>query len=197
MKRSKLLARTFKLRFGLKLCMLVMAGMGAVTLFLYLLTSKSLGGSYSEAIYTIYDLKIRIFPLIFASFYSIFILIVFTMAIAAISVLFSHKIAGPLFRIEKNLELIGSGDLTVQTRFRGNDQLMALADEINTMTRSLNHIVRSSGDALAGIEKCEARLAELLGGEVFEEKEVLEAIKDLKAGVEELKRTTSAVVTEK
>jgi nitrogen fixation/metabolism regulation signal transduction histidine kinase len=117
----------------------------AVTLFLYFATSKDLGDSYGRAIYLINDLRIRIFPLFFASFYSVFILVVVTAAIAAIPVLYSHKIAGPLFRIERNLDLIGSGDLTVNTRFRKTDQLFVLADELNAMVRSLNHTVRASG----------------------------------------------------
>ena len=125
MPQINLLERNFKLKFGLKLCLLTIAGMAAVTLLLYFYTASSLGGSYKEAIYTLYDLKIRIFPLIFASSYSILILAVVTISIAAISVLFSHKIAGPLFRVQRSLEEIGSGDLTVQTRFRGADQLIA------------------------------------------------------------------------
>ena len=101
---TNLLERSFKLKFGLKLCLLTIAGMAAVTLLLYFYTAGNLGGSYKEAIYTIYDLKIRIFPLVFASSYSIFILAVVTASIAVITVLFSHKIAGPLFRVERNLE---------------------------------------------------------------------------------------------
>ncbi|MFQ5735614.1 MAG: hypothetical protein ACE5GY_01980 [Thermodesulfobacteriota bacterium] len=196
MPKNRLLERDFKLKFGLKLCLLTIAGMAAVTLLLYSMTSRTLGGTYAEAIYTLYDLKIRIFPLIFASSYSIFILAVVTAAIAAISVLFSHKIAGPLFRVEKNLEVIGSGDLTVQTRFRGNDQLVALADEINEMSRSLNHTVRSTGDALALIEKGERTLRELLEDGGIERQEALAAAAELKAGVEEFKRALSTIKTD-
>jgi len=159
---KNLVERTFKLDFGLRLCLLTAAGMLAVTLFLYYATSKDLGESYGHAIYLINDLKIRIFPLFFASFYSIFILVVVTAAIAAISVLYSHRIAGPLFRIERNLDLIGGGDLTVNTRFRKTDQLFVLADELNAMVRSLNHTARATGDALERVKRCEERVAALL-----------------------------------
>lgn len=192
MQDSKLLERSFKLKFGLKLCLYTIIGMLVLTSFLHFVTSRSLGSSYNEAIYTIYDLKIKIFPLIFASFYSIFILTLVTLCIAAISIFFSHKIAGPLFRLEKNLESIGSGDLTVNTRFRGNDQLSVLADEINEMVRSLNHTVRSVGDALSSLERAEAKLAELINKADPQDAEVQKAIKTLGSAIEEFRRIVSA-----
>ncbi|MBI1912221.1 MAG: methyl-accepting chemotaxis protein [Deltaproteobacteria bacterium] len=192
-KDSGLVQRAFKLKYGIRFCLFVIAGMLGITLFLYLMTARTLGGSYGQAIYNIYDLKIRIFPLIFASFYSTALLALITAAIITISVLFSHKIAGPIYRIEENLKLIGSGDLTVDTRFRGEDQLVALADDINKMVRDLNHNVRSCGDALSDIEKFEERLAVLLKQDNPSDHDLKEAIADLKMGLNELKRATSGI----
>lgn len=192
-KNSGLVKRAFKLKFGLELCVLTIAGMLAVTLFLYFVTSKDLGDSYGRAIYTIYDLKIRIFPLIFASFYSIFVLTLVTIAIALISVFFSHRIAGPIFRIEKSLELIGKGDLTVNTKFRGKDQLTGLADEINDMVRALNHSVRNSRDALFELQRCEERLEAFLRDKKASGREFEEALEAFRAAVESLKRSASNI----
>ncbi|MBI5642410.1 MAG: methyl-accepting chemotaxis protein [Deltaproteobacteria bacterium] len=192
MQNPGFLKRAFKIKFGLKLCLLTIAGMLAVTLSLYFMTAKPLGDSYGRAIYAIYDLKIRIFPLVFASFYSIFILALVTAAIALISVFFSHKIAGPIFRIERNLEVIGGGDLTVYTKFRGNDQLETLADEINLMVRSLNHTVRSSKDALYAIQRCEEKLEAVLKKGAPAQEEMLEVISELRISIEDLKKVTSA-----
>ena len=58
MKRSALVERDFKLRFGLKLCLLIVVGMFALTAVLYLVTTKTLGASYGSAIYAIYALRI-------------------------------------------------------------------------------------------------------------------------------------------
>jgi methyl-accepting chemotaxis protein len=192
---TNLLERSFKLKFGLKLCLLTIAGMAAVTLLLYFYTAGNLGGSYKEAIYTIYDLKIRIFPLVFASSYSIFILAVVTASIAVITVLFSHKIAGPLFRVERNLEEIGSGDLTVQTRFRGNDQMKALSDDINGMTRSLNHAARSLADSYSLVEEREKDLTKLLETEPLDKGRLSEAADRLALAIEQFNRTASAIKT--
>lgn len=196
MPQTNLLERNFKLKFGLKLCLLTIAGMAAVTFLLYFYTASSLGGSYKEAIYTLYDLKIRIFPLIFASSYSILILAVVTISIAAISVLFSHKIAGPLFRVQRSLEEIGSGDLTVQTRFRGTDQLIALSGDINDMTRSLNHAARSLADASNRVAECEEDLTKLLETEPLDKGRLSEATGRLALAIELFNRTASAIKTE-
>lgn len=193
MRNPGFVKRAFKLKFGLKICILTIAGMSAATFFIYLMTARSLGDSYGSAIYAIYDLKIRIFPLLFASFYSIFILALITGAIALISLFFTHKIAGPIFRIERNLEVISGGNLTVNTKFRGNDQLEALADDINSMARSLNHKVRSSRDALAEIERCEERLYALIKDSSSDDGEIARALSELKTGLEGLKKAASGV----
>lgn len=192
-KPSSLVSRVFKLQFGLKLCLITIAGVIAAGEFLFFLTSKDLGGSYSQSVYTIYALKVKIFPLIFASFYSLAILGVVAAAIAAISMFFSHKIAGPIFRIERSLEAIGRGDLTVSTFFRQNDQLVPLAEEINAMVRSLNHTARSCSDALSDIERSEKRLSELLKAEPLPAKEIEETLFRIKNGIEGLKRASSDI----
>src|SRR3989304_2114947 len=136
---STLVESDFKLQFGLKFCMLTIAGMLALPIFIFFATAESLGSTYRTAIYTIYNLKVHIFPLMFASFYSVFILAVVTVSIAVISVFFSHKIAGPIYRLEKTLDSVASGDLTVGAHLRTGDQLTVLADEVNAMVRPLKH----------------------------------------------------------
>lgn len=159
----------------------------------YFALARSLGPSYVSAIYTIHDLKVKIAPLIFASSYSIFMLAIITGAIAVISVLFSHRIAGPLYRIEKNLEAIGSGDLTVNTRFRGMDQLTMLADGLNEMVRSLNHTSRSVLDALEEVLAAEDRLRTLLNMDTPSDADIKAAIEDLRQGVAEMNRALSHI----
>ncbi len=190
---SSLVSRVFKLQFGLKLCLITIAGIAAAGEFLFFLTSKDLSGSYSQSVYTIHALKIKIFPLIFASFYSLAILGVVAAAIAVISMFFSHKIAGPIFRLERSMEAIGKGDLTVGTAFRQNDQLVPLAEEINAMVRSLNHTARSCTDALSDIKRSEERLSELLKAEPLPAKEIEETLLRIRNGIEGLKRASSDI----
>lgn len=194
MKSSALVEKEFKLRFGLKFCLFTVAGFLVMSLFLYTVTSKSLGGDYARAIYTIYDLKINMFSLVFASFYSVAILVFISLSIAAISIFFSHKMAGPVYRLEQDLGLVSAGDLTVETKLRDRDQLMVLAEEQNRMVRSLNHIVRVNLDALSDIEKSEKRIRALLeGGAKPAGEEMKKVLGELAFGVEELKRAAARV----
>ncbi len=195
MSEDVLVERGFKLKFGIKLCMLTILGMLSITLFIYFATAKNLGGSYRSAIYTIYSLKVNIFSLMFASFYSVFILAVVTVAIAVIALFFSHKMAGPAVRLKRAFDEIGAGDLTHDTYLRGGDQFVSIAGEINTMVRSVNHTVRSTSDALADIESKEALVAELLDTKPGTEsaQEVDRRLAGLGAAIENLKRVGSSV----
>lgn len=192
-KKTGLFESDFKLKFGIKFCILAIAGVLSFTLTLHMILDKSLEGSYANAIYTMSDLKIRIFPLIFASFYSIFILGLITVALIVIALLYSHKIAGPIFRIEKNLEAIGWGDLTVNTKFRGNDQLMSLAEDVNTMVRSLNHTVRGGIEAFEAISSAEERLSSVLERENPSEEDLRKELDALKGAIADLKRLTEGI----
>ena len=189
MKNLTLIERDFKLRFGVKFCLLTIIGMLALTFFVFFCTSESLGGSYRSAIYTIYNLKINIFPLLFSSFYSISILVVVTAAIAVISVFFSHKMAGPMVHLERSLETIGAGDLTYSSKLRQGDQLLPISEGINSMVRSLNHRARSLKDALEEIKRREEALGRLYSQEDPDDAMVREALSALRAGVADLKRS--------
>lgn len=189
---GRLMERNALLRLGLKFCLLVIVGVSGMTAIFYYFTQKSLGEVYGEAFFTIYKVKMTLFPIIFASGQSLFILCAVTLAIAIIALFYSHKIAGPIYRLEKDLRSIGAGDLTIQTYFRTNDQIKQLAEDINELTRSLNHRVRVIGDGVSGLKGYEDRLRLLVeeGGEG-----IGEAIEGLKQGVERLRKELGDVKT--
>jgi methyl-accepting chemotaxis protein len=64
-------------------------------------------------------------------------LILITLATIFVVLFVSHKIAGPLFRFEKELREIATGDLTKTIHLRKKDQITDMARELNTMTASL------------------------------------------------------------
>ena len=49
----------------------------------------------------------------------------------------SHRLAGPLYRFEKELREIGEGDLTRDIRLRKEDQIRDMADSLNKMSAQL------------------------------------------------------------
>jgi methyl-accepting chemotaxis protein len=50
----------------------------------------------------------------------------------------SHKIAGPIFRLESEIRRIGEGDLSATIALRSKDQMLEFARRVNEMTAGLH-----------------------------------------------------------
>lgn len=193
---SRLLRLGFKLRFGLKLCLATLAGAAGLLALLLFSLSRSVGDSYGQAVFTLYELKVKVLPLVFASSYAVLVLGIVTAAVAAVSILYSHRIAGPVFRLGSDMERIGSGDFTVVTRLRGNDQLIDLADDLNAMVRSMNHTARGVRDALQALGEAEERLRELMRDGEPRPGEAGAAVRKIRETVKRLQQALSNVKTD-
>ncbi|MDD5688041.1 MAG: hypothetical protein PHE88_09455 [Elusimicrobia bacterium] len=74
------------------------------------------------------------------AFYVVFIVksFVFMVLAAGITIYFSHRVTGPIYRLEKDLLImISEGDLTKQFRLRKNDEFKELSDALNAMVSNL------------------------------------------------------------
>ena len=71
--------------------------------------------------------------------------------IIIIGIYASHKIAGPIYRIEKFLGSMADGDLSTPLTLRRNDELMSLAGGINRVIESVKMTVKKERDAIASI----------------------------------------------
>jgi len=69
-----------------------------------------------------------------------------------VMVAYSHKIAGPLYRFEKSIDEMASGDLTSRFNLRANDQLEELAAKINRLGESLDRAVSVIKDEAGRLE---------------------------------------------
>ncbi len=188
----KFVEYAFKLRFMLRFCILVIVGVLGAGFLFYILTYRRLSVVYGDAVFTIYSVKKALFPMLFASVESIFLLGIIAVAIAVISLFFSHKIAGPLYHIEKNLEILGSGDLTIDTKLRSKDQIAELANEINGLTKSLNHRIRGIKEGLSEIKTIEGKLRILLNRDTTNE-DLIAVIDGLRNSISELKKFLGSV----
>lgn len=62
--------------------------------------------------------------------------------IALLSILLSFRIAGPLYRINRSLRRIASGDFTGQISLRAQDEFKSLADSINHLANEVRMSVQ-------------------------------------------------------
>lgn len=76
-------------------------------------------------------------------------LLLITPLIVMIGIWASHKIAGPIYRIEKFLNAMAEGQLTQQLTLRKNDELVSLADGINKLADSMKDTIRREREHLA------------------------------------------------
>jgi len=72
------------------------------------------------------------------------LLVSFCISAAAVTlavIYLTHKIAGPLYRFEKSMEVVGQGDLTHVVRTRRGDELKDLEVSFNEMIKNLRQRV--------------------------------------------------------
>lgn len=64
-------------------------------------------------------------------------LLLITPLVVVIGIYASHKIAGPIYRIERFLSGMASGEFSNQLTLRKNDELVSLAEGINIVSESI------------------------------------------------------------
>jgi len=101
-------------------------------IFLYFNTYRPLDTNYSASISIISDVKeeLLVKTLTINTVFYLFILIGTVM----LTVLYTHRIAGPLHRIKLFARSIAGGDLTSVLKFRKKDAIHSFADSLNEMT---------------------------------------------------------------
>ncbi len=85
-------------------------------------------------------------------------LLFITPVVTVIGIYLSHKIAGPIYRIEKFLGDMSAGNLTSRIVLRKGDELRTIADKINVLNDSLKATFTSQKSSM---EKLIAELGEL------------------------------------
>lgn len=141
----------------------------------YFLSNQEIGNSLLQ-----FHVKARsfldiLFPFIAAS------LMIGILVALGITIFIPQRIAGPLYRIEKDIkEKLGEGNLAVKFTVRGKNELVDLADALNTMEGKLRvkleRIQRTSAELVQS--------AEALRGE----EDAAKRVKDLARDVDEAAR---------
>ncbi|MBW2164558.1 MAG: methyl-accepting chemotaxis protein [Deltaproteobacteria bacterium] len=92
-----------------------------------------------------------LFPVLLIGFFSSLVLGFFA------AVFFPYAIAGPLYRIEKELVDIGKGDLKKRIKIRKGDEVGELADSINIMVEELRIKIKKMEDISGHIDELVAQ----------------------------------------
>jgi len=92
-----------------------------------------------------------LFPVLLIGFFSSLVLGFFA------AIFFPYAIAGPLYRIEKELVDIGNGNLKKKINIRKGDEIGDLADSMNTMVEALRAKIKKMGDISGHIDELVAQ----------------------------------------
>ena len=118
-------------------------------------------------------------------------ILAFVFIIALISIFVSHKIAGPVYRLEESTKLIASGDLTHKVHLRHGDELGDLQDAFNEMSESLSKMVYKDREIIERLAKTGDDLRKKVDEEDITKESLEEIAYELNSIIEELKLVTS------
>jgi nitrogen fixation/metabolism regulation signal transduction histidine kinase len=93
--------------------------------------------------------------------YSITTLLI-VIAMVILHLLYSHRIAGPAYRIGLEAAKIAQGNLVGKIRFRQSDNLMDMAESMNDVAMTYQAQIRNVRECLADIEERSQKLNTLI-----------------------------------
>lgn len=143
----------YRARFLLRLALIVAAGASLLYLTLFAVFSRPVAGDYGSVFYALRHLAVFLFPLI------AFSVLVYTLlvcgATAVLCVYALHKIAGPLYRMERIVETYAAGESVRPVFFRQGDQAIVLAQAFNEFVGRLREDRQRAQES---VEKAERAL---------------------------------------
>lgn len=125
----------YQAKFLLRLTLLLALGTSFLFLVLYTVFSRSLAGEYSSVFHGLRHFAEFLFPIIAISVLAFILLVCGAVAVLCAYAL--HKVAGPIYRMERALEGYLAGDPVRPVFFRQGDQAHLLAAEFNAFVAVL------------------------------------------------------------
>ena len=132
---SYFIKKEFQFKFILRFCLLVLIGAVISTGLVFLFSQGTLTSSFQHSRLIIKNTGVAILPSVVYT--NLITLALITLATIIVTLFVSHKVAGPMFRFEKELKAIGEGNLTNKIMLRKKDQIKDMADCLNNMVASL------------------------------------------------------------
>ncbi|MBN3038425.1 MAG: HAMP domain-containing protein [Candidatus Omnitrophica bacterium] len=127
--------KDFQRKFIIKFCGLVFLGSVISGILLLRFAGDTLTTAFIQSRLTIVSTADYILPGLIGS--SLVTLVLVSIATVFVVMYQSHRIAGPLFNLERSAQQIATGDLNLKIKLRSTDEMTKLADCLNEMSKSL------------------------------------------------------------
>ncbi|RLF61683.1 MAG: hypothetical protein DRN37_00480 [Thermoplasmata archaeon] len=150
-RRKYFIKKDFQFKFVLKFCGVVLGGVLISTALLFFFSQNTLTSSFSHSRLVIKSTGSAILPAVIYT--NLIVLGLISLAAVLVTLLVSHKIAGPLFRFEKELQDISAGNLRTKMSLRKQDQMVEVAESLNQMVEALHEKVMKIRDGIAEVKE--------------------------------------------
>ncbi len=116
--------------------------------------------------------------------------LLFSPLVAILALFLSHRIAGPMYRMEKTLFNIAEGDLTPRSHLalRKNDEFVPIANGINKVTMTFKATVALENAAIAKLSSDVENLKRLVSSQADGHPAINDCISDIDSNLKSLSR---------
>lgn len=134
-RRQYFIAAKFQLKFVgiILLFMFAVALFSALTIYYYtwMLLGEKLANIYPQG---------RLVGILRSAQYVLLIrILIFSPFVAAVAIVLSHRIAGPIYRMKKTLDEVVEGNYSLRLRLRRTDELKDVAESMNKVIEILEN----------------------------------------------------------
>ncbi|MDP8234608.1 MAG: methyl-accepting chemotaxis protein [Candidatus Saelkia tenebricola] len=149
-RRIYFIDKKFQTQFIVKFCLLVIVGSLITVSLLYITASRTTTVGFENTKAVVKTTADFIRPILIQTVIIVTVLISFFSIMLTLFI--SHKIAGPLYRLKKEFEMIEEGDLSSDFKLRGKDQLQNIADSLRRMKAKLRFYITELKSSLDELE---------------------------------------------
>jgi nitrogen fixation/metabolism regulation signal transduction histidine kinase len=134
-RRQYFIDKDFQTKFILKFCAIVIISSLLIGGLIFLFSQNSTTVAIENTKVVVKRTADFILPVMIGTL--LIVALFSALVVTAMTLLASHKIAGPLYRLKQEIDILKEADLTRSFNIRAKDQLQALAKSLNDMSDSL------------------------------------------------------------
>ena len=138
--------------------LIFIAGLILTTVVLYVAVSQPIGPNYGEGFRMLAQLQQDIFSKS-AIIYAITVFII-VCGIIFLTLIYSHRVAGPVYRLTLFARTLCSGDFRANVHIREKDVIHPLADEMNNMVEQYRQTLNNLQDEIQSLDQFAVLVAE-------------------------------------
>ncbi|MDD4879768.1 MAG: methyl-accepting chemotaxis protein [Candidatus Omnitrophica bacterium] len=188
-RRNYFIKKKFQASFIVKFCLLLILACLIMSAISLLLTKETVTTSFEGLRLIVKSTADYILPVLASS--GMIAVVLVSLATIAVLLFISHRIYGPIYRLEKDVTEIGKGNLTVEVRLREHDEFKGLGEIINDMVSEISHPLSSSQARIKELEEEVGAVRSLLRSKGAPEGEIEKKLGDIEKKIGQVKNSLS------